>query len=173
MGKISISRTLLVRFWVFIFLVFFTSGCSADIPDDIGQIYIDYGKALRESGNSITRMGVFLGKNTKNIVECSSDEIYIDKLYSLKKDIGKTLKTMSTIKVPDELLQYHNLHKQTLTEYYQMLDFLIKSSTSIDSDEKKKFLDKAAAKVTKANALGKQAKDNMPAAEALIEKYMR
>ena len=173
MGKVSIPRTLLVRLGIFIVVTFFTSGCSADMPDDIGQVYIDYGKVLKESGNNITRMGTFLGKNTKNIVECNSDKRYVDKLYSLKKDIEKTLKTMSTIRVPDELLQYHNLHKQALTEYYQMLDFLIKSSTSDDIDEKKKFLDQAGVKVTKANTLGKEAVDSRPAAETILKKYLR
>ena len=114
-------------------------------------------------------MAIFLGANTKNIVESSSDEGYIKKLISMEKDFENTVKMMSEIEVPKEVLKYHDVIKQALVEYLEMLKLLLRSSNAPDDNEKKEFLDKAAFKVKKANELARTANENILTIYAILK----
>ncbi len=169
MGRKSISRTLLVNIWLLFFAILFTSGCSANTQDSIGSAYSNYGELLKQTGRRIESMAIFLGANTKNIVESSSDEGYIKKLISMEKDFENTVKMMSEIEVPKEVLKYHDVIKQALVEYLEMLKLLLRSSNAPDDNEKKEFLDKAAFKVKKANELARTANENILTIYAILK----
>ena len=173
MGRISIPRTLLVKFWVILFVVFFVTGCSAEQSEDIPNIYAKYGELLKKCGNNIQSVAEFLGENTQNIVESSSDEKYVKKMIALRKETEETLKEMLMTKVPDELFEYHNLNKNSLAEYLEMLKLLIKSSTAVNPEDKKLYLDKAALKVQKANELAHEAERIRPSVTSILDKYLK
>lgn len=146
---------------------------TAEPPENIARFYADYGKLLMRCGNNILAIAEFLSENTQNIVECSNDKKYIERLVSLKNDTEEIFNAMSSIKIPDELLEYHSINKEALAEYNSMLQLLIQSSTAANQEDKKIFLDKAAEKVQTANQLAQEAEKIRPTADGILKKYIR
>ena len=91
----------------------------------------------------------------------------------LKTQVSEPMERLSTFSVPDEFKSYHELTVQALKSYYEMLDYLIRSSMAINESDKKIFLDKAASKITGANTAAKEAMKLEPAVYDSLRKRLK
>ena len=91
---------------------------------------------------------------------------------SLEKEADAIIASMSTIKVPEDLLLYHDLVKKALEHYRNMLILLSKSSKASGKDEKKEFLDEATAEAVKGKELSSKSEIIKPDIDQLLQKYI-
>ena len=113
-------------------------------------------------------MAIFLEANTKNIVESSSDTEYVMTLNSMIKEFDNIVGDLSNIEIPKEALKYHDVIKQALAAYLEMLKLLVKSSNADTDGEKKDYLNKAAIKIQEANELADSANKNIKIIESIL-----
>jgi len=134
--------------------------------------YHNYGFLLQRYGRHLEQIGIFLESNSKNIVNSSSKSNYIKQLISLEKETDVVIAKMSTIKVPEEVLNYHTLNKQALERYHDMLKLLLKSSAASGEEPRKKFLDKATVEAIEGRKLSSEAEIIKPDINQLLQRYI-
>jgi len=161
----------LVKIWILLFYLLFANNCLADNQAKVA-VYSDYCALLQVYGLYLEDIGIFLENNTKNIIDSSSEDNYIEQLMSLEKEADAIIASMSTIKVPEDLLLYHDLVKKALEHYRNMLILLSKSSKASGKDEKKEFLDEATAEAVKGKELSSKSEIIKPDIDQLLQKYI-
>ena len=88
----------------------------------------------------------------------------------MEKDFEDLVKILSETEVPLVATEYHDKIVQALAEYLDMLKFLLRSIYAREESEKKEYLDKAAAKIQKANELADAANRNINILSTMFNK---